>query len=436
MNITVLALGSRGDIQPAVALSHALQKAGHRVVFASYRSFAEMARLYKVHFQAIEGDITATLQSREGQEMLDSKNPLKIVRVMRDELKRTYGQAVNDVAVACQGADLVVSAGSVFYAGASFAEAMGIPHVQVALQPLLSSRAFPNALLPPPPVENGFVNKASHLISEQIFWQMLRPFVNKARQEINNLPPWPWRAPITPLIRAGMPALFAYSRHVVPKPVDWPANTSVTGYWFLESAGVWHPPADLQEFLAAGDPPIYIGFGSMNTRDPQKTAELVLKALEISGRRGILMTGWGGLTASSAPANVFVVDQVPHDWLFPRTAAVVHHGGAGTTAAGLRAGVPSILIPFFADQPFWGKQVSRLGVGPKPIPRQKVTADLLARAVDEAGNNQQIRLNAAELGEKIRAEKGIDKAVELIEKAGHSSLVDYRPSNGIKLPEE
>jgi UDP:flavonoid glycosyltransferase YjiC (YdhE family) len=212
------------------------------------------------------------------------------------------------------------------------------------------------------------------------------------------------------------PVIYGYSPSVLPRPRDWPDFVHITGYWFLEQQTSWRPPPELIDFLQAGPPPVAIGFGSMNNRDPERTTEIVLQALERSKQRGILLTGWGGLPQSDLPDRVFKIDFVPHEWLFPRLGAIVHHGGAGTTAAALRSGVPSIGVPFFAIQPFWTEHAYRAGAGPRPIPRQKLTAANLADAIGLAVNDQSIRRRAAHLGELIRREHGVQRAVEIFQR--------------------
>jgi sterol 3beta-glucosyltransferase len=208
--------------------------------------------------------------------------------------------------------------------------------------------------------------------------------------------------------------LGAYSSNVIHQPPDWPESVHITGYWFPDIHTEWCPPSQLEAFLDAGDPPVYVGFGSMAGSHPEQLATVVLEALAKSGQRGLLLTGWGGMHAMSVPDSVFVIDSAPHDWVFPRMAAVVHHGGAGTTAEGLRAGIPSVILPFMMDQPFWGRRVKALGVGPEPIPHKKLTADRLAQAIHAAVTQPAIKRRADWLGEAIRAEDGVGNAVRIV----------------------
>jgi UDP:flavonoid glycosyltransferase YjiC (YdhE family) len=228
------------------------------------------------------------------------------------------------------------------------------------------------------------------------------------------MPPASLAGPFEQLYEEQTPSLYAFSPLVAPPPRDWPDWIRVTGYWFLEPPEDWQPQPELLDFLDAGPPPVYIGFGSMTNRKPTESAELALEALKKSGQRGILLRGWGGLTKEDLPKDVFVLDAIPHLWLFPRMAAVIHHGGAGTTGVGLRSGVPSVVVPHFADQPFWGERVHTLGVGPRPIPRWRLTASGLAKAIRRAVEDGEMHSRAALLGEQLRAEQGVQRAVEII----------------------
>jgi sterol 3beta-glucosyltransferase len=213
-----------------------------------------------------------------------------------------------------------------------------------------------------------------------------------------------------------IPALHGFSRHIIPRPEDWPETAIVTGYWFLNQAEYWNPPPYLTEFLSKGEPPVYFGFGSIFGRNPKAVTRIILEAVRRTGVRAILASGWGGLEpADSAQSeSVMFIESAPHRWLFPKVTAVVHHGGCGTTAAGLLAGKPSIICPFFGDQPFWGRHVERLGAGPSPISQSKLTVERLCRAIDIAVNDSTMRENAAALGSRLSSEDGTSHALAFI----------------------
>ncbi len=200
----------------------------------------------------------------------------------------------------------------------------------------------------------------------------------------------------------------------MPKPPDWGDHIFVTGYWLLDSPPGWQPPADLAAFIEFGPTPIYVGFGSMSARDPRATTQLIVEALRRTEQRSVLSTGWSGLADADLLESVFAVESIPHDWLFPRMAAVVHHGGAGTTGAGLLAGIPNVIVPAAGDQFLWGEGVEALGVGPKAIPRKRLTVERLAEAIQVAVNDASTRERAKALGECVRADDGIALATRII----------------------
>jgi len=295
------------------------------------------------------------------------------------------------------------------------AEKLYLPFVQAYYIPFTPTRAYPSFLLPKVPRWlGGVLNSLSHRLARQVMWQPFRAADRRARKEVLGLPPAPVWGPYRTDRLLGQPVLYGFSPSVIPPAPDWPDNVHVTGYWFLDPPEDWRPPAELEAFLAAGAPPVYVGFGSMSSRNPQQTADLVLEALARTGQRAILLSGWGGLQAGDLPETVFALESAPFSWLFPRVRAVVHHGGAGTTAAGLRAGVPAVVVPFFGDQPFWGQRVADLGVGPEPVPRRKLTVERLARGIEQVVTDPGMRQRAAELGARIQAEDGIGRAVAVV----------------------
>jgi sterol 3beta-glucosyltransferase len=312
---------------------------------------------------------------------------------------------------------VILSTSSEFLLAESIAEHERLPVVWASLMPFAPSRFQPSCLFPPWPrwlPGSSAYNLLTHALTGGGMWFLVRSELNRARHDVLGLPPLPIYGPIASYFAPRL-CLDGYSTHVSPPPPDWGDRHHVTGYWFLGSDSDWKPPPGLIDFLAAGPPPICIGFGSMHNRDATRVTKIVLRALEQSRQRGILLTGWGGMVKVPKSDVLYSVAEAPHAWLYPQTAGVVHHGGAGATAAGLRAGVPSLVVPFMCDQPFWGRRVHALGVGPKPIPRRKLNVEKLAQGIHLMVTDGSMRRRAADLGARIRAEDGVGRAAELLE---------------------
>lgn len=421
LRIAILASGSRGDVQPFVALGVGLSRAGYDVVIAAPHHFASFVGENQLSFFPLAADIQQMLESDEGRRLLESGgNPIKVFRQLARMIEPVAVRMLGELREVCQNADAIVAASGLLFAVESLVEEHPRSVIYGSLQPMAPTNQQPSMMLPPLPKPLRLLGRLgyhwlTHVFSLQIFWQMFRGPVNRARQEILSLPPRSRWLPLN-TFHSGRMFLYCYSDAVVPRPTDWSANNLVTGYWFLDHPDEWQPPPGLVEFLNAGTAPVYVGFGSMHEQNASEVTELVLGALQQTKQRGILLTGWRGLDGAVRSGDVFVVDAVPHDWLFPRMTAVVHHGGAGTTAAGLRAGTPSVIIPYMADQPFWGRRVYELGVGPKPIPRQRLNAERLARAIAIAVSDVKMQRRAAELGGRIRSDDGVGCAVDAIER--------------------
>ena len=413
MKITVFAAGSRGDVQPCVALSRALRAAGYAVRLAAPAGFSDFIEQHGVPHVPLRGDVQAIMAGDTGRRFVGagSTNLLVSIRAMRAMLGPVVGQMTDDAFEACRAADALICQAVLAGFGQAIAAAQRLPLINLEPTPVLPTRAFPAAGWPIQSHLGGLHNRLSGVAMLNVIWQWYSPFVQDFRRRLG-LPAYSAARFVRDL--ASTPLLGAYSPHVIPPPADWPGGAHVTGYFFLDAPGAWQPPPALQAFLEAGEPPVYVGFGSMTGREPERMAALVLEALALSGQRGVLVTGWGGLRAGTVPASVFVLEAAPHAWLFPRMAAVVHHGGAGTTAEGLRAGVPSVIVPFIVDQPFWGARVRALGVGPKPIPMKTLTAARLATAIQRAVSDPAMRARAGALGQVVGAEDGLGCAVEQI----------------------
>jgi sterol 3beta-glucosyltransferase len=423
MRITIIAMGSRGDIQPYIALGKGLKAAGHFVRLMSHENFGRLVSSYGLDFWPVAGDVQALLETPEMRVLVEKGDLFAINKHTAKAAERAAIDSAREGWEAGRGMDLLIGGIGGVFIGTALAEKLGIPFLQAYLLPFTPTAAFPAVIFPQSLSRlGGMFNRLSHQLFRQIMWQGGRNSNNLARQTILNLPSAPFFGPFNSASLQHTPVLYGFSPAAIPQsggyanapPSDW-HSTYVTGYWFLDEVPDWTPPPALVEFLDNGELPIYIGFGSMTSTKPEEIANLVIEALARTGQRGILQSGWGGLSKDDLPETMFALESISHSWLFPRVAAVVHHGGAGTTAAGLRAGVPSIVIPFFGDQPFWGQRVADLGVGTAPIPRKQLTVDRLTKAIHQVVTDRSMRQRAADLGAKIQAEDGIANAVALIQ---------------------
>lgn len=403
MHITILALGSRGDVQPYATLGNGLKSAGHQVRFITFESFAALVAENKLDFHPIQGNAQA-LVANGGADMLG---------LVRSFASLAEGYARDLSAPQLGETDLIINQLPAGLYGFDLAEKYGVPMAQAAVIPLARTKTFPLMGFPKLPLP-GY-NKATYYLGEQMAWQMFRAVINRWRKQTLHLSPLPIAGYFGQLGTRQIPIVNGFSQHVVPRPADWSEHIHMTGYWFPEDKH-WEPPSDLTAFIKAGSPPVFIGFGSMPIKDPQQTTNIIFEALKQSGQRGILHMGWGGLGNQSLPNTVFKIDYAPYSWLFPRMAMVIHHGGSGTTAFGLRSGIPSCVVSFVFDQFYWGERIAQLGVGPKPIRYKDLTVERLRKAICLGVSDSQMRQKAAELGQKIQAENGINNALTLFEK--------------------
>ena len=414
----MIAPGSRGDIQPYIALGQGLHRAGHTVRIVTNKDFKELVTSYGLEIWPVDINIQAALQSRETSAAVEGGGLVASFRKLA-ELAGSGARMLVQVGLeAAHDADLIISGFGGILVGASLAEKLGLPFIQAYNVPLTPTAAFPGVLFPWMSVwPYSISHRLSHELTRQVVWQSARAAGDRARRELLNLPSAPLAGMFDSKIFRSGPVLYGFSPSVLPRPSDWEENVHVTGYWFAGEPDAWEPAPELLDFLEDGPAPVYVGFGSMSSEKPAETMRLILDALGTHNWRLIVHSGWAGLESASLPENVLVVGSVPHSWLFPRVSAIVHHGGAGTTAAAFRAGVPSVGVPFHGDQPFWADLTYKLGVGTKPISRRKLTAGGLATAIQRALEDEQLRQRAAELGNRVSMEDGITRAVEIISMA-------------------
>ena len=367
------------------------------------RSGQAYADALRVPFVALAGDMAAELRSAPGT--LHRGDEFRhVASALAAIAARHTAQWMRETLARAKHADAIVCAGLGIYVGLSCAECLDIPAIGAGLQPMMPTRAFASPFLPPRRLP-GFVNRASHRLVLAMMWRAFRGAINDARRDVAHQPPrrreWD-----------GYPILFAISPTLVPRAPDWPERVYVTGYWWARSMTPFVPDAALERFLAAGEAPLYVGFGSMAGFDRDRLLAAVLSALD--GRRALLHAGWSGFGEGRMPGNVHRIGQVPHDWLFPRVRIVVHHGGSGTTHAAARAGMPSVVVPFAADQFFWAERLRSIGIAPDALAYRDVTPSRLRERLAQAGDDV-MRERALEVGRAMAAEHGVANAVARID---------------------
>jgi UDP:flavonoid glycosyltransferase YjiC (YdhE family) len=397
MRIVIVTAGSRGDVAPFTGLGRRLQQAGHQVALAAHDRFAGLVRESGLEFRHLPGDPVELVRARTAAPSPDAAR--SVFAAFLDEL----GDGV--LAAVAAGADVVLTASGPAPLSRLVADGFGIPSVGVYLAPGVPTGAFPPPGWPASgelsPADNMAAGRELLARTESLYADVLR----RLRARLG-LPAATAEPPGPP---ADWPICHGYSPAVVPRPDDWPATAHVTGYWWPAEPPGWQPPDRLVDFLATGPPPVFVGFGSMTH---ERLQNVVKAAVERAGVRAVVQSGWADLDA--AGDDILLVGDLPHDWLFPRTAAVVHHAGAGTTAAGLRAGVPAVPVPVLVDQPFWADRLHRLGVAPPPVPMPELTAGTLADALRSCLDRPALRDRATELARRIRAEDGAAAVLSLI----------------------
>ncbi|HEX3791897.1 MAG TPA: glycosyltransferase [Pseudonocardiaceae bacterium] len=422
MFITVIALGLSGDVHPLTALARGLHEAGHTVRVATHRAWQTEVTQAGLEFADLPpGNVHQVVTDPAFLEVLEaSRRPDRMFAAVRSatrslggrvqqtptgrmrsllNLARSYDEAlVTDVWAASEGSDALVYGAPMAFHGYYAARARGIPSAAALIQPI--------------DYQGG---GGRRFVKEQVIWQIFRESIARWQRK-EGQPVAPLRGPFPQWRQAGLPVVYGISPAVLPRPGHWAAQQQLAGYWFLDSAPDSSLPARVRDFLAAGPAPVYVTFGSMATRQPEQLTELVMSAIRETGDRAILATGWGGLSGTDSTDTVLCVDELPLDLVFPHVRAVVHHGGVMITAEGLRAGRPTVVIPSVLDQFDWGKRIAALGVGPDPVPRTQLTAAKLAAAL-AATRDPRLVGAAAELGARIRAERGVQHAVTALDQA-------------------
>lgn len=412
MKILLIAIGTRGDIQPFIVTGSRLKADGHDVHIATAESFSPMIEAQGLIHHPLPMDFQELLQEPEMQ---------AAITTFSGKLKayRWASNIMNDQLTSMWKIGLDVAPELILYhfkgvMGPYLGRRLGIPAWPVMLQPgFAPTGAYPQFL-----IAKRSLGRIGNLLSHKLIGaathlgtnMMIRRWVKATRTDIGAL--LNVQAGFAP--NGPAPRLHAYSRHIVPLGQDMPDTEQQVGYAFAEP-GAFKPPAELEAFLSTGDRPIYVGFGSMPGVNQTKVNAALLGALDRTGLRAVVATGWGGVGALSGHKNLYVLEAVPHTWLFPRVAAVVHHGGSGTTHEGLRWGRASVICPVFADQPFFGQRIADLGAAPPPIAQKRLTAEGLSHALEQA-LSEKMTARAEAFAPLMRNENGAQTIAELIER--------------------
>lgn len=414
LNITCLTIGSRGDVQPYIALCKGLIAEGHNAKIATHHEFEPWVRKHGVDFAPVEGDPAELMRICVENGMFTPSFIYEVNSKFRGWLDTLLESSYE----ACKGADLLIESPSAM-SGIHIAEALGIPYFRAFTMPWTRTRAYPHAFAVPSKKMGGAYNYMTYTLFDNMFWQITSGQMNRWRRNVLGLKP----TSLEKLQPNKVPFLYNFSPSVVVPPLDFSDWVRVTGYWFLDEGTEWTPPNDLMAFIekarSDGQKLVYIGFGSVTVSDSRQLTQHVVDAVLKADVRCILSKGWSDhfekkdptLPEVPLPAAVFQIRSAPHDWLFKQIDAAVHHGGAGTTGASLRAGVPTIIKPFFGDQFFFATRVEDLGVG---MHIKKVTANTLGRALWIATHDERMRTKARVLGEQIRSENGVQTAINAI----------------------
>ncbi|KAI1379579.1 sterol glucosyltransferase [Hypoxylon crocopeplum] len=420
LNIVIQVVGSRGDVQPFVALGAELQKHGHRVRLATHNVFDSFVRAAGLEFYPIGGDpaeLMAYMVRNPG--LIPSMKSLRAGDIQKK--RKMMSEMLNGCWLSCVQPDPISSAPFVAdaiianppsFAHLHCAQALGIPVHMMFTMPWTSTREFPHPLAnikfeQDSTTKPMTANMLSYAVVEFLTWQGLGDVINKFRESID-LEPVAFSDGPRLAETLKVPFTYCWSPALVPKPADWESHIDVCGFFFREPPD-YTPPPELDKFLRAGPPPVYIGFGSIVIDDPEKLSAMLLEAIRITGARALISRGWSKLGGPETE-NVMYLGDVPHEWLFQHVAAVMHHGGAGTTACGLLNGRPTAIVPFFGDQPFWGNMVANAGAGPKPIPQESLNVESLVEAIQYCLTPDAAKA-AQRIAAKMKAESGVTAAV-------------------------
>lgn len=412
MRVVIMTVGSHGDVAPFLGLGTRLRDAGHEVTLATQESFASAVREQGLGFRPLPGNTMEVMTSKTGRRWTKLGGGLRAMRAQSEIFRKFLVDLADPVLAAAEGADAVLLQAVPATHGYLAARALGIPCMLLGLSPSVPTEEFLPAMF-----GNRSLGRWGNRLAMRLGPAAMKPYdeVIADFQTRLGLPATGFVAVRREMFfqDTSLPVLDGYSPVISPRPADWRPGVELVGYWWPPRPPHWQPPAELVDFLAAGPPPVFVGLGSHGHGQAEQVGETITAAVRQAGVRAVVQAGWAGL--SGAGDDILTIGAVPHDWLFPRMAAIVHHAGAGTTGAGLRAGVPAVPVPILADQPFWAARLARLGVSPGSVRLKRLSAERLATLIRQAVSEPAYRRCAQAVAGQVRAEDGAARVAAVLD---------------------
>lgn len=422
MKITILTFGSAGDVVPYVALALGLEKRGFTVVLAAPSNFEEYIKNSGLTYHPIYGNIQEILDSEQGKKLIASGNAKSFAKEMGEITYKNRYEMQRDTLAACEGADLIIGGTLMGFNAAIISAKLKIPLIDAYVNPAFySTKEFPHFMVAPKNFYFGFLNSLSYTI-------FFNAYAASVAREVTE-----WcttlglntsaKSILKKIIEQKVPVLNGYSTSILPNPADWPDHVITSGVWKKDNSNKIpnDPSPELQAWIRNGTPPVYFGFGSMPVLDPEAMWKMVAEICEELNVRAIINAGWSNTKGVQLNDDVFVIQNADLEWLFPQCSCIVHHGGVGTTHLSLEAGVPTLICSIFADNPFWGERITKLGVG-KHIRFKELSKEKIIKALKEL-QNEETRKKVAALGKQLKDENGLEIALDFIEQRIHTTPI-------------
>lgn len=430
MKFSILCIGSYGDVAPYVALGAKLKDEGHDVTIGTHEKAKALCERFSLQFHPIGGDLTVQTSVEESRELFEARGFKKLISFFK--LLRLFHRVLDihfkDCLKVTQGADVLIYHPSAF-AGPHLAEHFKMTAIRMNLQPEIPTSQHPSCAISMPKWLGRVGNVIGHFIAQQLLWRLFRGKINRLRHEVLKLPKSPFWKPTN---YSNIRDLVAFSPSLIQRPTDWDPSVAMVGFCRLQEADRWVPPEGLQRFLSEGEPPLYLGFGSLTEAFSSSIVATIIDVLKIKKIRTIIPKNLEGLKELDLPSHILPVDYVPHDWLFPRVSAIVHHGGVGTLSAGLHAGKPTWIIPCIFDQFFFGEKVFEWGVGPQPLAKVHFNRNDFEKRLDQLLQKASYREKALQFQQSLNQENGVESACKwILQQADRYTASNSKTCSGI-----